>query len=138
MTSSINRRQFARQLAAVGAASGLGLRSAAEALAADAAKKGQRMQFGLVTYLWGKDMDLPTLLHACEKSGMLGVELRTQHAHRVEPTLSEAECREVKQRFADSPVTLVGYGSNAQFHEDDPQKVAHNIELTKKYVRLML
>ena len=43
------------------------------------------MRFGLVTYLWGKDMDLPTLLDVCEKSGVLGVELRTQHAHGVEP-----------------------------------------------------
>lgn len=44
---------------------------------------------------------------------------------------------EVRRRFQDSPVTLVGYGSNAQFHEEDPDKVQHNIELTKQYVQLM-
>ena len=41
--------------------------------------KGMRM--GLVTYLWGQDWDLPTLVANCELTGYLGVELRTQHAH---------------------------------------------------------
>lgn len=95
------------------------------------------MQFGLVTYLWGKDMDLPTLLDVCEKSGINGVELRTQHAHGVEPVLSKAQRAEVKKRFADSPVELVGYGSNAQYHENDPARLKANIALTKDYLRLM-
>ena len=95
------------------------------------------MRFGLVTYLWGKDMDLPTLIDVCEKSGLGGVETRTQHKHGVEPSLSKSARREVKKRFADSPVTLVGYGSNAQYHEADPAKVAANIELTKQYIHLM-
>jgi sugar phosphate isomerase/epimerase len=95
------------------------------------------MRFGLVTYLWGKDMDLATLMATCEASGVLGVECRTQHAHGVEPSLSKSARREVRQRFADSPVTLVGYGSNAQFHESDPARVKQNIELTKQYVQLM-
>jgi sugar phosphate isomerase/epimerase len=95
------------------------------------------MRLGLVTYLWGKDMDLPSLLAACEASGVLGVELRTEHAHGVEPTLSKAERHEVRQRFADSPVELVGYGSNAEFHSADPAQLRHNIELTRQYIELM-
>jgi len=95
------------------------------------------MRLGFVTYLWGKDMDLPTLIGACEKSGFEGVEPRTQHAHGIEPSLSKQERADVKKRFADSPVTLVGYGSNAQFHEADPAKVKQNIELTKQYIQLM-
>jgi sugar phosphate isomerase/epimerase len=82
-------------------------------------------------------MDLPTLLDVCEQSGVLGVELRTQHAHGVEPSLTKAQRQEVRRRFEDSPVTLVGYGSNAQYHEEDPANVAHNIELTKQYIHLM-
>lgn len=104
------------------------------AMAIDA---GDDMQFGLVTYLWGKDLALPELLQTCEQAGIHGVELRTEHAHGVEPRLSEAQRRDVMRRFADSSVTLVGYGSNAQFHEDDPAKVRQNIELTKKYIHLM-
>lgn len=95
------------------------------------------MRLGLVTYLWGKDMDLPTLIATCAGSGVLGVECRTQHAHGVEPSLSKVQRREVRQRFEDSPVTLVGYGSNAQFHEKDPARVKQNIELAKQYVQLM-
>ncbi len=37
------------------------------------------MKFGLVTYQWGKDWDLPTLISNCEKCGYEAVELRTQH-----------------------------------------------------------
>ena len=95
------------------------------------------MKFGLVTYLWGQDMDLPTVIDACAKSGLGGVELRTEHKHGVEPSLTKAQRQEVRKRFADSPVTLVGYGSNAQFHENDPAKVKANIELAKQYIQLM-
>ena len=61
------------------------------------------MRFGLVTYLWGKDMELPDLLKKCEASGVLGVELRTEHKHGVEPKLSKEARVEVRKRFADSP-----------------------------------
>ena len=95
------------------------------------------MKLGLVTYLWGQDWDLPTLLKNCEAAGVLGVELRTEHKHGVEPALSPAERREVRQRFADSPVTLVGYGSNAEYHSGDAAELHRNIELTKAYIQLM-
>jgi sugar phosphate isomerase/epimerase len=104
---------------------------------ANDSKQPDSMKFGLVTYLWGKDMDLATLIDACEKSKLGGVELRTEHAHGVEPRLSKAERVEVRKRFADSPVQLVGYGSNAQFHENDAAKLKQNIELTKQYIHLM-
>ena len=129
------RRQFLKTSIATTAGLGLLPRLATAFDAPNKAAKG--MQFGLVTYLWGKDMDLPTLLDVCEKSGVMGVELRTQHAHGVEPVLSKAQRAEAKKRFADSPVELVGYGSNAQYHENDPAKVKANIALTKKYMRLM-
>ena len=32
---------------------------------------------------------LSALIDACEKSGVLGLELRTQHAHKVEPNLTK-------------------------------------------------
>lgn len=106
-------------------------------LVSAATAAGPSMSFGLVTYLWGNDMDLPTLITACEKSGLRGVELRTQHKHGVEPSLSKKERSEIRKRFEDSPVELVGYGSNAQYHESDPKKLAQNIQLTKDYIELM-
>ena len=35
--------------------------------------KKSKMKLGLVTYQWGKDWDLPTLISNCEKTGLLGV-----------------------------------------------------------------
>jgi len=43
----------------------------------------------------------------------------------------------IQKQFDDSPVELVGYGSNAQFHESDAEKLKANIELTKQYIQLM-
>jgi sugar phosphate isomerase/epimerase len=94
------------------------------------------MKFGLVTYLWGQDWDLPTLIYNCEKTGYLGVELRTQHAHGVETTLNASQRAEVKKRFADSPVTCIGYGANFEYHSPDPGKLRENIEQTKEYIKL--
>jgi sugar phosphate isomerase/epimerase len=129
----INRRLFLQNtaLATVGVAAGCTSRSAG------LSGRAATMRFGLVTYLWGKDLDVPNLLATCEQAGVFGVELRTEHAHRVEPGLSKAARAEVKRRFADSPVTLVGYGSNARFHDAEPAKLRENLELAKQYIRLM-
>ena len=94
------------------------------------------MKFGLVTYEWGKDWDLPTLITNCESTGVLGVELRTQHAHAVEIDLSAQQRNEVKKRFSDSPVTCLGYGSNYEYHSPDPAILKKNIEGTKAYIKL--
>jgi len=101
-----------------------------------AAAKKSKMKLGLVTYQWGKDWDLPTLIANCEKTGLLGVELRTQHAHGVESNLTAKQREEVKKRFADSPVTCIGYGSNFDYHHVDQAKVRKNIEETKEYIKL--
>jgi sugar phosphate isomerase/epimerase len=92
--------------------------------------------FGLVTYQWGADWDLPTLLKNCQTVGMRGVELRTTHKHGVEPSLSEKEREEVRKQFEDSPVTLVGLGSDERFDNPDPQVVAKAMERSKEFIRL--
>ena len=104
------------------------------AIAADA--PGSRMRFGLVTYLWGKDWDLPTLIANCEKTRVLGVELRTTHAHGVESNLNMKEREEVKRRFDDSSVTLVGIGSNERFDNPDPAQLKKAVDATKSFVKL--
>jgi sugar phosphate isomerase/epimerase len=98
--------------------------------------KKPAMKFGLVTYMWGADWDLPTLISNCEKTGLQAVELRTQHAHGVETSLSAQQRIEVKKRLADSPVTCVGYGSNYEYHNPDPAILRENIEQTKEYIKL--
>jgi sugar phosphate isomerase/epimerase len=94
------------------------------------------MKFGLVTYMWGFDWDLPTLISNCEKTGYLGVELRTQHDHKVETNLTAAQRADVKKRFADSRVECVGYGSNFEYHSPDTAVLRNNIEQSKEYVKL--
>ena len=135
----MSRRSMIASSAAMAAATGLGssgnLLARPQTVVQETA--GSEMNFGLVTYQWGKDLDLPTLIDVCEKSGLTGVELRTEHRHGVEPSLSKAEREDVRKRFEASSVELVGYGSNAQFHEADPGKVKANIELTKQYIQLM-
>ena len=94
------------------------------------------MKMGFVTYLWGQDWDLPTLLTNCEQTGLLGVELRADHAHKVEINLNPAQRADVKKRFEASPVTCLGYGSNFEYHSPDPEEVRRNIEGTKEYILL--
>jgi sugar phosphate isomerase/epimerase len=94
------------------------------------------MQLGLVTYNWGKDWDLPTLLKNCAATGFLGVELRSTHKHGVEPSLILKQRAEVADRFADSPVELVGLGSACEYHSPEPAVVKKNIDETKAFVML--
>ncbi len=131
MDKNQTRRSFIQKSLITGA--GLSL---IDPFSAFAATRKSKMKLGLVTYLWGKDWDLPTLIANCEKSGLLGVELRTQHAHGVEAKLTASQRTDVKKRFADSPVTCVGYGSNFAYHYTDQAEVRKNIEDTKKYIQL--
>jgi sugar phosphate isomerase/epimerase len=131
MDTNHSRRNFLQK----SMAAGLGL-SLAGPLSAHAMLKKPKMRLGLVTYQWGKDWDLQTLIANCEKTGLLGVELRTQHAHGVETSLTASQRADVKKRFADSPVTCVGYGSNFDYHHVDQAELKKNIEGTKDYIRL--
>lgn len=145
----IKRRDFIKKgiIGSAGIAiGGMGISPETYALITDAnehinltAASGQKkplMKFGLVTYQWGKDWDLPTLISNCEKTGFQSVELRTQHAHRVEISLNAVQRAEVKKRFANSSVTCVGYGSNFEYHSPDQAKLRENIEQTKEYIKL--
>ena len=131
-SQSLNRRQWLASSTAAAAAASLAGRSLMAAAPAQS-----KMRLGLVTYLWGKDMTLPELLSKCEQAGLEGVELRTEHKHGVEPSLSAAQRQEVKKRFADSPVELVGYGSNCEYHSPDPAQLQKNIQQTQAYIQLM-
>jgi len=94
------------------------------------------MRFGLVTYLWGRDWDLPTLIRNCQETGVKGVELRTEHAHGVEVHLSASERMAVQAQFMDSGVALVGLGTNWSFHHTDAAKLAHAISQAKASIIL--
>lgn len=96
----------------------------------------QTPKFGLVTFQWAKDWDLTTLLKNCKMTNVLGVELRTTHAHGVERSLNKQQRQEVAQQFADSPVTLVGIGSDERFDNPDTTVLKRAIADTKDYIKL--
>lgn len=104
--------------------------------ALDAKGSNPQSRFGLCTYLWGAKADLAALLECCRATGLEGLELRCQHAHAVEPEIGAAERAEVKKRFIDSGITLVGFGTNEDFHHVDPATLRQKIERAKAYVRL--
>jgi sugar phosphate isomerase/epimerase len=106
--------------------------------AAEAAAGAPKASFhlGMVTYMVGAQMDLPTLISVCEKSGMEGVELRTSHKHGVEPSLDAAGRAKVKEAFGKTRVKLVALGTTCEFHSADPAAVKKNIAETGEFVKL--
>jgi sugar phosphate isomerase/epimerase len=131
MKNILSRRLFLQK----SFAAGIGL-AAMKHMAEIPAGNKNEMRFGLVTYLWAQDWDLPAIISNCEKTGFTGVELRTQHAHKVEISLNAAQRAEVRKRFSDSSVKCIGYGSNFEYHSPDPAILRNNIEQTKEYIRL--
>lgn len=101
-----------------------------------AAAESAALKLGLVTYNWGKNWDLATIIKNCEVTGFQGVELRSTHQHGVEITLSQKERAEVRSRFADSSVELMGLGSACEYHATDPAELQENIDETRAFLQL--
>jgi len=95
-----------------------------------------QMKLGLVTYLWGKEWDIPTLIQNCTTAGILGVELRIDHAHGVNIDMTALERAFVKKQFAESKVEVLGMGTNQQFDYPDQSELRKSIEVAKEYVKL--
>jgi sugar phosphate isomerase/epimerase len=128
---SISRRRFL-QAAGLVAAGAAGPRVQAAEPSAPC-----KFRLGLVTYNVAAKWDVPTLLKVCKTVGISPVELRTTHAHGVEPTLSVEQRKEVRQRFADAGVEIWGCGSTCEFQSVDPAVVKKNIETCKRFVQLV-
>ncbi len=94
------------------------------------------MKLGLITYNVAKDWDLPTIIDHVKKARWEGVELRTQHAHGVEPALDAAARKEVRKRFADAGITLWAFGTTCEYQSPDAAAVKTNIEETKRWCQL--
>ena len=134
----INRRRF---LKAAGLSMGtlsLAVLSAEAAAAAQASflVRPPSMHLGLVTYNLAEDWDIPTIIKNCEAAHFEGVELRTGHAHKVEVDLSPEQRTEVRKRFQDSKVQLMGLGSTFDYHTPDQAKLRRDIEATRQYILL--
>ncbi|MCX6900964.1 MAG: TIM barrel protein [Verrucomicrobia bacterium] len=138
INTTITRRDFLSR--GVGAALGVctlgGLQQSLLRAAEPPTKS--KIRFGLATYTWGKDWDIPTLIANCTKAGVFGVEPRTssKYAHGVELTLSASQRAEVKKRFADSPVRIVSIASGERMDWPEPDKLKAAIEAAKAHLQL--
>jgi sugar phosphate isomerase/epimerase len=94
------------------------------------------MHLGAVTYNVLKDWDLETVIRKLEEAGFEAVELRTGHAHKIEPTLDAAARDQVKKRFERSKVRLLSYGTTCEFQSPDPAERRRQLEIGKKFVEL--
>lgn len=139
MIVRLNRREM---LGTAGAALGMAGLMGTPARSEETDKKGDlfskpsKMKVGLVTYNLAKDMDADAIIDVCTKAKIQGVELRTTHAHKVEVDLSKDQRAEVKKKFQDSAVELMGLGSAFDYHTPDPDKLRKDIEATKEYILL--
>jgi hypothetical protein len=135
----LSRRNFlGRGLCLATGATAAALTSCDSLKTAETKKPAARTRFGFTTYQWGRDWDVPTLITNCTKAGALGVELRTSmsYAHGVELKLSAQQRSEVRKRFEDSPVCLVGIASGEKYDSPDKAELDSAIENTKAYVKL--
>jgi sugar phosphate isomerase/epimerase len=96
-----------------------------------------RFKLGIVTYNIAAKWDLATILRVCRNVGLAAVELRTTHAHGVEPDLPAAKRADVRKQFADSGVVFWGCGTVCEFHSPDPSQVRKNIETCKEFIDLV-
>jgi len=138
MPASTGRRQFLQQLGVISLVSS-GLNAAVAAEPKTTKEPGARqsqMKLGMVTYQLGQDWDVPTIIKNCRAGGLEGVELRTSHKHGVEVSLTAGERNEVRQKFQDSGVELMGLGSAFDYHTPDQAKLKADINATKEYIKL--
>jgi len=137
----LDRRRFLGQsLTALGAGGLTGSLAAAAAAPEQAAAKSdippRKFRLGMVTYMMGAKMDVPTLIKTLKEAQFEGVELRTGHRHGVEPTLSDVARREVKKQFEDSGIVLWGLGTTCEFHSPDPTALRKQIETCGQFCKL--
>lgn len=130
---SVSRRQFLAAGVAGAALCSVGsLSHALEPIAKP------NLRFGLATYQWGMDWDIPTLIANCNKAGVFGVEPRTssKYAHGIELELNAEKRAEVRKRFADSPVKIVSIACGERMDWPDPAKLKAAVEATTNFLKL--
>ncbi len=112
--------------------------AAVPAAAMAGARPSSRMRYGLTSYQWGMEWDIPALIANCTRAKALGLEIRTgaKYRHGVEPDIAASRRREVKRMFAGSPVRLIGIASPVKFDSPDSSELAASIESGKAHVKL--
>jgi sugar phosphate isomerase/epimerase len=127
----MNRRDFFLSTTAAAAAALIEPRMGS---AAEPVNPG--FHLGCITYNTLKDFDVDTIIRILETAGFEGVELRTGHKHGVEPSIGPEERARVRQRFAQSKIRLVSYGTTCRFQSPDPAEREKQLIIAKQFVDL--
>ncbi len=130
MTLELSRRGF---LASSGAAAAAPLFPAPPAAPA---QEPPKFKLGTITYNIGASWDLATLLQVCKSAGYGHVELRTTHAHKVEPDLTADQRKDVRKQIEDSGIKVWSFGTVCEFQSADPAVVKKNIDDCEAFCRL--
>jgi len=109
---------------------------ASRSVYAEETKKEPKL--GLTTYMIGSKWTLPQLIGNLTRFEIFGLELRTDanFAHGVELNSDRAKRNEIKKRFADSPVVLVGMACGEKYDSPNPDVLKKSIERTKELLQL--
>ncbi len=94
------------------------------------------MRLGLVTYNVAKDWDVEKIISTLEQVRFEAVELRSTHAHGVEPGIPASRIEQVRSRFAASKVRLLSLGSACEYHSPDESVRRDNVEQTRGFLEL--
>src|SRR5260370_27815942 len=90
------------------------------------------LHIGCVTYNLLKDWDLETIIRKLEEAGYEAVELRTEHKHGVERTLTSDQRKQLTARFQKSKVRLLSYGSTCEVESPDAAGRRKKVEIRKE------
>lgn len=127
----MNRRSFLNTACVLGAGAACELPSAFATPAGE-----HQFQLGCVTYNLLQGMNLETLIRTLETAHYSAVELRTGHKHGVEPSITAAERAKVRERFQNSKVKLLSYGSTCEFESPDAAERKRQMDAGKAFVDL--
>ncbi len=102
----------------------------------DSGYNAAHMRLGIVTYNIAKDWDVEKIITTLEPLGYSAVELRSTHAHGIEPGISRERINQVREQFSRSTVRLLSLGSACEFHDPDEKVRKKNVEETRGFVEL--
>jgi sugar phosphate isomerase/epimerase len=127
----MNRRQFLGAAGSLAALPAIGRTHAAAPRVEE-----PKFKLGTITYNIAEKWDVATLLQACKAAKFEYVELRTTHAHKVEPDLPPDRRKEVRKQFEDAGVKLWSFGTVCEFQSPDAAAVRKQVEDCKAFCDL--
>lgn len=95
-----------------------------------------RPRFGILVSPWARDWDVPTLLRNAQRAGVQGIEMGVGEAHGVSPDLPDRQRQEIRLRFENSAVSLVGFGTRASLQHREPDRVSRAMDQLRAYLVL--